>query len=99
MAKKFVREMKKEMWAINNIYQDMKDMVMTEEDKKTHESSMTCHICSKELNDNTVRDHDHITGKYRGAAHSESNLAFQLPKFVPTYKKMIWNRSTGKVKG
>ncbi|VDI81357.1 Hypothetical predicted protein [Mytilus galloprovincialis] len=30
-----------------------------------------------------VRDHDHITGKYRGAAHFKCNLAFQLPKFVP----------------
>ncbi|VDI51898.1 Hypothetical predicted protein [Mytilus galloprovincialis] len=75
--------MEKEMWKIYNIYKEKKDMVMTEEDEKRHETSMTCHICSKDLNGDMVRDHDHITGKYRGAAHSKCNLAFQLPKFVP----------------
>lgn len=64
--------------------EDKKDMMMmTEKDKKRHESSMTCHICSKELDGDMVRDHDHITGKYHGAAHNECNLAFQLPKVAP----------------
>ncbi|VDI80336.1 Hypothetical predicted protein [Mytilus galloprovincialis] len=61
VAKTFVREMEKEMWKIYNIYKEKKDMVMTEEDKKRHETSMTCHICSKDLNGDMVRDHDHIT--------------------------------------
>lgn len=44
---------------------------------------MTCHICSKEVDGDTGRYHDHITGKYRAAAHNNCNLAFQFPKFVP----------------
>ena len=35
------------------------------------------------LNGETVRDHDNLTGKFRGAAHSQCNLQYQLPKFVP----------------
>ena len=30
-----------------------------------------------------VRDHDHLTGKYRGAAHSICNLNYQNPRFIP----------------
>ena len=30
-----------------------------------------------------VRDHDHYTGKYRGAAHSICNLRYKIPKDIP----------------
>lgn len=32
-----------------------------------------------------MRDHCHLTGKYRGAAHSYCNIHFTLPKFVPVF--------------
>ena len=46
-----------------------KNMIITVEDKRNHKSATTCHICEKELGRDKVRDHCHITGKYRGAAH------------------------------
>ena len=30
-----------------------------------------------------VRDHCHYTGKFRGAAHSECNLRYKVPKEIP----------------
>ena len=30
-----------------------------------------------------VRDHDHYTGKYRGATHSICNLRYSAPKDIP----------------
>ena len=30
-----------------------------------------------------VRDHDHYTGKYRGAAHSNCNLRYKIPREIP----------------
>ena len=34
-------------------------------------------------NDEKVRDHCHITGKFRGAAHRSCNINLQLTKKVP----------------
>ena len=33
-----------------------------------------CWLCENRLGEDTVRDHDHLTGKYRGAAHNRCNL-------------------------
>jgi hypothetical protein len=52
-----------------------------------------CHICKGAFSPSVsarmaVRDHDHLTGKYRGAAHSSCNLQWRLdPK---TYKLPVF---------
>ncbi|XP_065640538.1 uncharacterized protein LOC136073101 [Hydra vulgaris] len=51
--------------------------------KNNFNNAKICHICEKDLNEDRVRDHCHITGKYRGAAHSDCNLQFKVPKFIP----------------
>ena len=48
-------------------------MVMSEADKLDFASATTCHICGTE-GTQMVRDHDHLTGAYRGAAHNNCNL-------------------------
>ena len=39
-----------------------------------------CHICGKQYTDKDVRvrDHCHITGKFRGSAHQEYNLKLRI---------------------
>ena len=39
-----------------------------------------CHICGKKYTDKDVRvrDHCHITGKFRGSAHQECNLKLRI---------------------
>ena len=36
-----------------------------------------------DVSDNKVRDHCHITGKYKGAAHWTCNVNFKMTKKVP----------------
>eukprot|EP01052_Picozoa_sp_SAG31_P003998 SAG31_NODE_160_length_21908_cov_25.529048_10_plen_414_part_00 len=49
-------------------------MFMTDKDKFDFKNATHCCFCKKELGTDRVRDHDHLTGKYRGAAHSKCNI-------------------------
>ena len=50
---------------------------MSEEEKEQLQSSNTCFICEKLIDDDDekIRDHCHITEKFRGAAHWSCNKA------------------------
>ena len=47
--------------------------------------SNSCWICEKliDLDSEKVRNHCHITGKFRGAAHRSCNINLRLSKKVP----------------
>ena len=47
---------------------------MSEEDEENYNSTITCWICEKNIEEDKVRDHCHIRGNFRGAAHKEYNL-------------------------
>ena len=49
-----------------------KYLIMTEEEEQ-FQSSNVCWICEKLTEDEKVRDHCHITGKFRGAAYCSCN--------------------------
>ena len=62
-----------------------KNLIMSEEEEHLFQQSNSCWICKKIINDDNerVRDHCHITSKFRGAAHWDCNINFQLTKNVP----------------
>ena len=51
-----------------------KDILMTEEDEEDFRIDNICRFCEKNIESDKVRDHCHLTGKYRGAAHSKCNI-------------------------
>ena len=61
-----------------------KNLVMSVEDETRFQSSNKCWICNKLFTDEDkkVRYYDHITGKYRGSAHSNCNINLKLMKKV-----------------
>lgn len=59
--------------------------VLTENEKLDFEITEICHICKGRIYDDEikVRDHSHLTGKYRGPAHSNCNLGFKESRTIP----------------
>ena len=53
---------------------------VTKEDEEKFQKANECHICNKKYTneDIKVRDHCHITGKYRGSSHQECNLKLKV---------------------
>ena len=56
---------------------------MTIEDEDNYQNSQDCQICNEKIDKDKVRDYCYITGKYRGAAHSQCNLKLRIPKKLP----------------
>ena len=61
-----------------------KNLVISEEEH-IFQLSNSCWICEKRINHGgkKVRDHCHVTRKFRGAAHWSCNINLQLTKKVP----------------
>ena len=57
-----------------------KPLKMTKENETYFQQPTKCHICDNQYTDKDVRvrDHCHITGKYRGSAHQDCNLKLQI---------------------
>ena len=63
-----------------------KELAMTKEDNEDFENSTKCCICDNDyINaDIKVRDHCHITGKYRDSAQRDSNINVKLNHKIST---------------
>ncbi|KAL9988273.1 hypothetical protein ACROYT_G002704 [Oculina patagonica] len=57
-----------------------KPLKMTKDEEEEFQQAKVCYICDKVYNDDDirVRDHCHITGKFRGSAHQECNLKLRI---------------------
>jgi len=77
-----VRFMKRIFDIANECIENIKNinipMNLTAEEEQLFQKTENCHICEQKFKftEERVRDHDHLTGKFRGAAHSECNLNF-----------------------
>ena len=84
---RFMEAMLKEVRYCKNVIKTEfdKPLKMTKDDEENFQKADRCHICEQKYNekDVRVRDHCHITGKYRGSAHQDCNLKFQLTDKIP----------------
>ena len=78
----FMEAMLQEVEYCIKVMQDFfnKPLQMTEDDENDFKKANECHICNKKYTekDIRVRDHCHITGKYRGSAHQDCNLKLKI---------------------
>ena len=86
-AYEFIKSILKEHKYCKKIMKDLfnKNLILTEKEEYLFQQSNNCWICKKLIDneDEKVRDHCHITGKFRGAAHCDCNINFQLTKKNP----------------
>eukprot|EP01050_Picozoa_sp_SAG11_P027702 SAG11_NODE_7121_length_1189_cov_231.339450_1_plen_191_part_10 len=95
-AEEFILSLKGLEHKIMKRIKDVKPMVMTAKDEDNFEKADCCHLCKKPFvsGEKPVRDHDHLTGQYRGAAHNKCNLEegkkrtrnFKIPVFFHNLK-------------
>ena len=91
ISKKFIDSIEYEIRSIYKEFKFTKKIKMTRKDEIAFQNAEICHICDQKLDNDKVRDHCHLTGKYRGAAHDYRNKNYQIPKFFP----VIFHNLTG----
>ena len=81
---------------IKDIYKKFKfptDMILTKHDELVYDNSANCHICNEELGEDRERDHCHLSGKIRGAAHEVCNHRFHGSNVFPScISQYVWLR-------
>ncbi|XP_066916398.1 uncharacterized protein [Clytia hemisphaerica] len=91
-AEKFLDKLIEEVASLRKILARKIPMEeLSSSQKKKHKETKNCYICGKpfpegwtfDRNQIKVRDHNHVTGKYRGPAHSICNLQLRInPKKI-----------------
>ena len=83
IGKKFVKCLEKDLKEVYEILKSIVPIKMSDQEEESFKNAVECYACGLNLEDDRVRDHCHLTGKYRGAAHSKCNLRMRTPTFVP----------------
>lgn len=81
----FLESLHEEELNIKEILQKNCPMIMTDVDKEHFKKQNQCFLCENYVSPETgkVRDHCHVSRKYRGAACTACNLNFKPPTFIP----------------
>ena len=90
-AEHFLRALQAEERGIQKTLANPQAMRMTSTDWESHRTASRCHVCDGLLEGDSVRDHCHITGKYRGAAHNACNLKLRLSPKTTTIPVVFHN--------
>jgi hypothetical protein len=63
------------------------EMIISREEKKDFKDASSCYLCNGAFTASNykVRDHDHRTGRYRGAAHTRCNILHFSNRYLPVF--------------
>ncbi len=82
----FIEKIRSDLLDIRKDLNKIRKMIITNEQEINYQKATLCHICCSEFDDKTnfkVRDHCHLTGLFRGAAHKNCNINYKNPNFIP----------------
>ena len=67
VAKILVEKLEEKAKEVYKKFKEPIKMIFDEPARISFEHATKCYACKQKLNDDKVRDHDHFTGRYRGA--------------------------------
>jgi hypothetical protein len=80
-CKKFIDAVCKEQKKIEKIINERREKYenhnLTKEEEKQFKNAKKCYLCDCEIKGEKMREHCHLTGKYRGASCNDCNLEYQ----------------------
>ena len=80
-AEHFLDSLQRDLDVIMPIINKEVKMIFDNAARIKFEAATHCHICEKTLDNSPVRDHDHFTGEFRGAAHKHCNLEYGIKRY------------------
>ena len=83
-AEDFLKKLEEDIAEINNIVARIEPIKMSADDEIAFLEATHCHICDKRFskNDQRYKDHDHLSGAYRGPSHNGCNLHHKASKKI-----------------
>ena len=68
-------------------------MYLSDKVYATYKKAQRCYICDKPFTekDFKVKDHNHLSGKYRVPAHRSCNLKIRYPSYIPVFMHNLSN--------
>ena len=69
VVERFLRRLREEYQKIEQLLSHIEPMIITAQQEQEFRTAEDCYLCKKPLGADRVRDHCHMTGLYRGAAH------------------------------
>ncbi|GFR01289.1 gastrula zinc finger protein XlCGF57.1 [Trichonephila clavata] len=79
----FINNLIKEKDQITPMITTIMPMNLSPEEEEQFNSETRCYLCKHLLENDKVRDHCHLSGRYRGAAHNYCNLKYKMRKMIP----------------
>ena len=89
VIEEFLKKMQMESDNIYKILSQPLPIKMTASDQHNFKTAENCYLCGMAMGVDKVRDHDHLTGKFRGASHSECNLQLRFRSDTRNHKFFI----------
>ena len=80
IGKKFVNCLESDLKEVYEILKTIVPINMSGQEEESFKNAVVGYACGLELGNDRVRDHCHLTSKYRGAAHDKCNFKMKTPK-------------------
>jgi hypothetical protein len=65
---------------------EQKKPMLSKQEEEEFQEATECYICEKEFEDNKIREHNHLSGEYRGAACQSCNTKEgKVTKLIPVF--------------